>query len=105
MLHKTEDGNAYGELDTGETTLAFAARRFVGSHLSIPVQKGGLDHDPPAAEIALVGNDRPGCFRQSDHHGRNAGAESRQETVVGKSSDMCATTTDFWSNSVPLLNE
>jgi uncharacterized glyoxalase superfamily protein PhnB len=62
MLHKTEDGNAYGELDTGETTLSFAARRFVGSHISIPVQKGGLGNDPPAVEVALVGEDVQAAF-------------------------------------------
>src|ERR1700733_1920539 len=62
MLYKSDDGNAYGELDTGVTTLAFAARSFVSTHFSLPVQKGGLDYDPPPAEVALVGDDVHGAF-------------------------------------------
>jgi lactoylglutathione lyase len=62
MLHQTEDGNAYGELHTGETTLAFAARNFVSSHISIPVQEGGLHNDPPPVELALVSDDVQAAF-------------------------------------------
>jgi len=54
MIHKTEDGNAYGELATGDTTLSFAAWKFTSSHFPIPVQDGGLGNHPPAVEIALV---------------------------------------------------
>jgi lactoylglutathione lyase len=60
MIHKSEDGNAYGELETGEMTLAFADRSFVSTHFSIPVQKGGLKNDPPPVELALVGEERAG---------------------------------------------
>ena len=47
----------YGELATGATRLAFAARDFVEKSLSIPIQSGGPDRDPPPVEIALVTDD------------------------------------------------
>jgi lactoylglutathione lyase len=62
MIHKSEDGNAYGELETGETTLAFAARSFVSTHFSIPVQNGALKNDPPPVEFVLVGEDVQAVF-------------------------------------------
>jgi lactoylglutathione lyase len=47
----------YGELRTGETTLAFAARTFVQGHFSIPVQSAEPSAAAPPVEIALVTDD------------------------------------------------
>jgi len=63
MLHQGDDGNDYGELDTGATTLSFASRKFASTHISLPLQQGGVGNDPPAAEIAFVTDDVPGAFQ------------------------------------------
>ena len=50
MIHLDQ----YGELDTGDTTLAFVARTFASSHFSLPIYKGGRLNDPAPVEVALV---------------------------------------------------
>jgi lactoylglutathione lyase len=72
MLHKGEDGNAYGELDSGATTIAFAARKFIGTHIPLPVQDAGLHNDPPPFELALVSDDVPGAFDNALKEGATA---------------------------------
>jgi uncharacterized glyoxalase superfamily protein PhnB len=44
----------YGELSTGATKLAFAAKRHVKELLPIPLQSSGLDQPPSPVEIGLV---------------------------------------------------
>jgi catechol 2,3-dioxygenase-like lactoylglutathione lyase family enzyme len=44
----------YGELSTGTTKLAFAAKRHVKELFPIPFQSSGLDQPPPPFEIGLV---------------------------------------------------
>jgi lactoylglutathione lyase len=44
----------YGELSTGTTKLAFAAKRHVKELLPIAFQGSGLDQPPPPVEIGLV---------------------------------------------------
>lgn len=44
----------YGELSTGTTKLAFAAKRHVKELLPIPVQSAGADQPPSPVEIGLV---------------------------------------------------
>jgi lactoylglutathione lyase len=52
----------FGELDTGSTKLAFAARSHVQSLFTLPVQRSGPDHDAPPVEIALVTDDVQAAF-------------------------------------------
>ena len=52
----------YGELDTGSTRLAFAARAHVTKHFPIPFQTAGLKNDPPPFEIGLVTDDVQAAF-------------------------------------------
>jgi lactoylglutathione lyase len=52
----------FGELDTGATKLAFAARSHVASLFPIPFQRSGLEHDAPPVEIGLVTDDVQAAF-------------------------------------------
>jgi lactoylglutathione lyase len=47
----------YGELGTGQTTLAFAARKFVEGHFTIPLQSAEPSAAAPPVEIALITDD------------------------------------------------
>jgi lactoylglutathione lyase len=55
----------YGELDTGATTLSFAARAFAGTHFEGPIQQGGLANPPAPMEVALVTDDVPAAFEKA----------------------------------------
>lgn len=53
MVHETQ----YGELATGETKLAFAAKTHVATMFPIPFQSSGPKHDPAPVEVGLVTDD------------------------------------------------
>ena len=48
-----EENGAYGELGTGETTLAFASHELVARHLPIAFRANTLDDDPAGVELTL----------------------------------------------------
>lgn len=60
FLHES---GQYGELDTGSTTLAFAARELAA--LSVPAAFDGGGDGPPAFEICFVTEDVEGAFRRA----------------------------------------
>ena len=55
----------FGELDTGTTKLAFAARAHVVSLFKIPFQQSGRDRDAAPVEIGLVTDDVPAAFEKA----------------------------------------
>jgi lactoylglutathione lyase len=52
----------FGELDTGSTSLAFAARSHATTLFTLPIQGGGRDNPAPPFEIALVTPDVEKAF-------------------------------------------
>ena len=62
LKRKMVQPDEFGELDTGSTRLAFAARSHVESLFSIPFQRSGPMHDPPPVEIGLVTDDVQAAF-------------------------------------------
>src|SRR4051812_48139975 len=52
----------YGRASTGASILAFAAMAFVGSHFSVPIQRGGARNDAAPFEIALLAGDVQAAF-------------------------------------------
>jgi lactoylglutathione lyase len=52
----------FGELDTGSTKLAFAAKAHVASLLPIPFQRSGPKNDAAPIEIGLVTDDVQAAF-------------------------------------------
>lgn len=69
MLYKKDDGNAYGELDTGNTLLAFAAKAFVGTHFPISVQNASPETDAPPVEFAFVTENVKAAFDKATAEG------------------------------------
>ena|SRR5881396_476110 len=63
LARKVVVGDEFGELDTGSTSLAFAARAHVETLLPIPVQSSGATHPPAPVEIALVTDDVARAFQ------------------------------------------
>jgi uncharacterized glyoxalase superfamily protein PhnB len=62
LERKMVQPNEYGELDTGSTKLAFAAKSHVASLFPIPLQRSGPKHDAPPVEIGLVTQDVQAAF-------------------------------------------
>jgi lactoylglutathione lyase len=62
LAGKIIQANEYGELDTGATKLAFAAKAHVASLFAIPIQPSGPGHAPAPVEIGLVTDDVPAAF-------------------------------------------
>jgi lactoylglutathione lyase len=60
-----EENGAYGELESGETTLAFASPELVARHVPVSVRHGSLREPPPGVELALVSDDLDGCYRSA----------------------------------------
>ncbi|KAA5544524.1 VOC family protein [Roseiconus nitratireducens] len=60
MFHEEGD-QAYGELDTGATTLGFVSYALAQSH-GFEISKPDANAPPPPVEIALVTDDVPGAF-------------------------------------------
>jgi catechol 2,3-dioxygenase-like lactoylglutathione lyase family enzyme len=72
FLHESND---YGELDTGETTLAFASFELGDTNLNGHYIKGGLDNKPFGIELAFVSDNVSEAYIAAV----NAGAVSIKE--------------------------
>jgi uncharacterized glyoxalase superfamily protein PhnB len=57
--------SSHGELETGETALAFASLAMGQAHIPGGVRPIALDKAPPAFEIALVTDDLPAVFARA----------------------------------------
>jgi lactoylglutathione lyase len=69
-LHLNAEGNgAYGELSTGETTLAFASHDLVARHLPISFRPHALDDDPTGLELTLELQDLDAVLERALEHG------------------------------------
>ncbi len=69
----------YGELDTGSTKLAFAARALVTTLFATPLQDGGVDKPAAPMEIALVTPDVEKAFDKAVSAGAVAVAKPAQK--------------------------
>jgi uncharacterized glyoxalase superfamily protein PhnB len=69
----------FGELDTGSTRLAFAARSHATTLFTIPIQEGGRDKAAPPMEIALVTPDVEKAFDKAVAAGAIAIAKPAQK--------------------------
>ncbi|MGD0167107.1 MAG: VOC family protein [Gaiellaceae bacterium] len=58
-------GGSYGELETGETALAFAALTLGQAQFPGGIRPIALDEAPPALEIALVSDDVATAFARA----------------------------------------
>lgn len=65
----TEENGAYGELSTGETTLAFASHELVARHLPIRFRRHALEDDPAGVELTLELADLDGGLERALQHG------------------------------------
>ncbi|HZH43374.1 MAG TPA: VOC family protein [Lysobacter sp.] len=69
------DSGAYGELDTGATTLAFASHAIGTSNLPGGYVRGDASAQPLGVEIALVTPDVPAAHQRAVQAGASALAE------------------------------
>ena len=68
-----DDGvNAYGELETGATRLAFASLDLAKSNLNHDIVAASLDKPPLGVEVALVTADVPALFARALKAGATA---------------------------------
>lgn len=58
-------GGSYGQLDTGQTKLAFAAYTLGEGNFDGGVRRAGSDGQPPNMEIALVHEDVDGAYARA----------------------------------------
>ena len=70
-----ENGNAYGELETGATRLAFVSLELANSHMKRDVASPSLDGPPRGFEIALVTPDVPASYACAIQEGATAVSE------------------------------
>jgi catechol 2,3-dioxygenase-like lactoylglutathione lyase family enzyme len=75
FLHES---GCYGELDTGATTLAFAAAGLAEDHFPGGVVPHGCDSQPAASEVAFATDDVASAFQRA----LKAGALPLSEPVV-----------------------
>jgi uncharacterized glyoxalase superfamily protein PhnB len=57
MPRFVHESGEYAELETGQTTLAFAAEKIAKENLGKEFQKNSLKNTPAGIEIALIAND------------------------------------------------
>lgn len=57
-----DDGKNYGELDTGHTRLAFAARGFVRQLLPLDLAECGPKTSAPPVELGMIADDVQSAF-------------------------------------------
>ncbi len=69
------DDNSYAELETGSTTLAFAAYELADGNLPNGFQRPSLDQPPFNAELALVFDDVEATYARALEEGAKALAE------------------------------
>jgi catechol 2,3-dioxygenase-like lactoylglutathione lyase family enzyme len=72
FVHESGD---YAELETGQTTLAFASHDLAESNFDLEYRRTEPSAAPPAFEVGLVTDDVPGSFERAT----NAGAEPLAE--------------------------
>jgi lactoylglutathione lyase len=65
----TEENGAYGELATGETTLAFASHELVAQHLPVPFRAHAPGEDPAGVELTLELEDLDAGLASALEHG------------------------------------
>jgi lactoylglutathione lyase len=70
-----DNGNAYGELETGATRLAFASIVLAREHLKQEVVAASPDKAPLGVEIALTTPDVPALFARAVNAGARAASE------------------------------
>ena len=70
-----DDGQAYGELETGVTRLAFASLELAKASLKQDVLAAALDKPPLGVEIALVTGDVPALYARAVKAGATAVTE------------------------------
>jgi lactoylglutathione lyase len=70
-----DNGNAYGELETGATRLSFASIALATEHLKQPVVAAAPDKPPLGVEIALTTPDVPALFQRVVKAGATAVSE------------------------------
>lgn len=73
------ESGAYAELDTGETTLAFAAHDLATSNFEADYRQTEPGEAPPAFEIALVTDDVSGVFERAISAGAASLAEPAEK--------------------------
>ncbi len=66
MLHESK---CYGELETGETRLAFAANDFVRTLTSVDFTQAGIDRSAPPIELGLVTENVEAAFLKAVESG------------------------------------
>jgi|SRR5215469_1821470 len=74
-----DNGNAYGELETGATRLAFASLQMAKEHLKQEVVAASLNHAPLAFEVALATPDVSALFDRAVEAGATAVQEPAQK--------------------------
>jgi lactoylglutathione lyase len=72
-----DDTGTYGELDTGETTLAFAANELAASNLALGFQENNRANLPAGMEIGFVVEDVEKAFAHAVEMGAIAYAEPK----------------------------
>lgn len=71
------ENNEYAEMETGETTLAFASNELGESNLSGGLRKNDLSGPPAGIEIALIAEDVEVAFRSALEAGATKEAEPK----------------------------
>ena len=71
--------NEYGELDTGATKLAFAAKTNAAKLFSVPLQPSDAKTPPPAVEVAFVTDDVKTAYDAAVRSGAVALADPTQK--------------------------
>jgi lactoylglutathione lyase len=66
------EGGSFGELDTGQTTLAFASEELAGSNLAHGFQRAAPDAPPCNVELCLVFDDVAAAFTHAVASGATA---------------------------------
>ena len=72
------ESGAYAELETGETTLAFAAHDLATSNVEADYRRTKASKAPPGFEVALVTDDVSGIFERA----KSAGAAPLAEPTT-----------------------
>jgi len=70
-----DNGNAYGELETGATRLAFASLALAEEHLKQKIVAASPDKTPLGMEIALTTPDVPALFKRAVQAGATVASE------------------------------
>lgn len=72
-----DENNTYGEMETGETTLAFAANSMGESNLPGGFRENDPSELPAGVEIALLTDDVEGAYRAAVEAGATGEAEPK----------------------------